>query len=213
MNAVGPWHQRIGQIIDGARGSSVAGQAQGSGAIVAHEEVQGNLVNVLHMRVVATFAGHISAKKPDTFQRIRSLVALYQTIHQIRRILQRVKAERMGVLQVGAQNIAGVHLALHLNLAVGHRLAWGNGSIMATQAKAAGASQRRLLHGLIGGCAAAVRRISLGGIGLCPKRSLANSRMRSVAVLAGRKRPALEWRLSAGRQIVRSENIASELCL
>ena len=62
----------------------------------------------------------------------------YQTCHQVRLILQRVKAERMRVLQVGAKNIASVHLALHLDLPVGHRLARSNGSIVATQAKAAG---------------------------------------------------------------------------
>ena len=130
----------------------MASKAHRACGAVAYKEVQRHRVAILQVRIVTAFTFNISIDKNDLAKGILSLPLCYQTFHEIRLVLNSVKAERVRVQQVGAKNIARVHLALHFDLTVGHSLANSNGSIMATQAKAARASRPRLFHRLFCGC-------------------------------------------------------------
>jgi len=150
-----PQHQRVQIAIDRARRSSMAGKAHRASRTVSHQKVQGNRVAILNMRIMAALTFNIPVDERYLLQRILGLSLRYQTGHQVRLILELIEAEGVRILQTGPKNIARTHRALHLDLAVGHGLTWSNGSVMATQAQAAGRSDGWLCHrlGWVGGTA------------------------------------------------------------
>jgi hypothetical protein len=126
----------------------VARKTHRASRTVSHQEVQGNRVAILNMRIVAAFAFNVPVDQRHLLQRILRLPLRYQTCHKVGLVLQLIEAEWVRVQQTGPKNVTRTHSALHLDLAVGHGLTRSNRSIMATQAQAAGRADWRLFHRL-----------------------------------------------------------------
>jgi hypothetical protein len=110
----------------------MARKAHRASGTVSHQEVQGNRVAILNMRIVTALTFNVPVDEHYLLQRILCLPLSNQTCHKVGLILELVEAEWVRIQQASPKNIARTHSALHLDFAVGHGLTRSNRPIMAT---------------------------------------------------------------------------------
>src|SRR5664279_5251908 len=139
-----PSRERIDLPGHGA-GGIMAGKTHLRIRTVADQEVQRQLIDGLNMRVMTGSALNVTVDQRHFSRRIACLALPSQRRYQVDRIFDgQYQAEGMRTLEVGPEDVGGIHGSSHCDLAIDDGLAGRDGSVVAAQTQVAIGAQGRL---------------------------------------------------------------------